>query len=334
MQPHPFEASIKKNSSVVVFGGAGFIGTHLLERLAKAGFEHLISVDIKEPKRRISGVTYHIHDIRDLSGFEDGLDLVDPVFFNFAAVHTTPGHEPWEYYSTNITGALEVTKLARRCNVTSMVFTSSISVYGPDEMAKDENTTPTPNSDYGHSKLMSEYVHRDWANEDESRRLVICRPAVVFGLGEGGNFTRLTKMLKKGLIVYPGRKDTIKSCIYVKDLLDWILTAMTLEDCQITFNGSYSNRYTIEQIVETFELVAFPKVRSVMVPAAVLRTAATILRPVSASTGLGIHPDRIAKLMVSTNILPTWAEKNGFDTKDRLQGALEDWFKDGQSSFA
>jgi hypothetical protein len=40
--------------------------------------------------------------------------------------------------------------------------------------------------------------------------------AVIFGAGEGGNFTRLAKLLQKVFFVYPGRKDTIKACFYVK----------------------------------------------------------------------------------------------------------------------
>lgn len=322
---------LDKSADIVVFGGSGFIGTHLLEILSKSGYENLISVDIKDAARPISGVEYITKDVRDLTDF--GRTLKEPIFFNFAAVHTTPGHEPWEYYSTNVTGALEITKLARRNNVKTMVFTSSISVYGPDEIPKDEKTTPTPNSDYGHSKLISEYVHHDWVNENDEHRLIVVRPAVVFGLGEGGNFTRLSKMLKKGLVVYPGRRDTIKSCIYVKDLVSWMFQALELDETLITFNGSYSNRYTIEDIVETFRDIAFPKAKSATVPAVALRSAAAMLKPLSSAGGLGIHPDRITKLMVSTNILPTWAEEHGFETKDRLEYALRDWLADGDGAF-
>lgn len=226
-----------------------------------------------------------------------------------------------------------MTKLAQRYGVKTIVFTSSISVYGPDEIAKDESTPPTPNSDYGHSKLISEQIHKNWCDQNTSNRLIIVRPAVVFGLNEGGNFTRLAKMLKKGLILYPGRRDTIKSCIYVKDLIDWIIRALSTEEKLVTFNGSYTNRYTTEEIVETFRKVGFPKARSFTVPASALRSLATILRPVSAASGLGIHPDRITKLMISTNILPTWAEQQGFNTRDRLEDALRDWLEDGNGEF-
>ena len=316
--------------TVVVFGGAGFIGTHLMQRLRALGVGTIVSLDIRAPKRPVAGVAYHIGDVRDLSGFS--IAARDPLVFNLAAVHTTPGHEPWEYYDANVRGAIEIARFARRHAAHRIVFTSSISVYGPDETAKDETTPPTPVSDYGRSKFIAEQVHRDWLEGDAQNRLVIVRPAVVFGLGEGGNFTRLAKMLKKGVFVYPGRRDTIKSCIGVGDLVEWMLAAAARDDRVILFNGAFSNRYTIEEIVETFRRVAFSKARSVTVPAGLLRGAAALLRPVSA-TGLGIHPDRITKLMVSTNVLPRWAEQAGLPTRDRLEASLMEWKAQGGGNF-
>lgn len=311
---------------VIVFGGAGFVGSHLLRQLRALGMTCLISVDRsapgRVPDRVIEGVRYIQHDMRDLSGLD--LDLKAPVIFNLAAVHTTPGHEPWEYYDANVRGAIEVTRLARRLDAQRIVFTSSISVYGPDEAAKDESSLPNPQSDYGRSKLMAEQIHRDWLAEDAARRLVIARPAVVFGPGEGGNFTRLARLLAKGWFIYPGRRDTIKSCIYVDDLVAWLLHALAGDARETLFNGAYSERYTIGQIVQTFGQVAFPTVRTLTFPAAALKLAAALLRPVSAA-GLGLHPARIDKLMISTNILPGWAEAQGLPTTDRLRPALEDW---------
>jgi len=316
--------------AIVIFGGAGFIGGHLMERLRSEGFRRIVSVDIRPPRRPAEGVEYIRHDVRAL----DDLDLGGPVpvLFNLAAVHTTPGHAPWEYYDANVLGAVGIIRFARRHQTRSIIFTSSISVYGPDEIAKDERATPTPVSDYGRSKFMAEQVHRDWLNEDPGRKLVIARPAVVFGPGEGGNFTRLARMLKKGGFLYPGRRDTIKSCIYFRDLVSLMLDAARREDRFILFNGAFSDRYTIEEIVETFRKVSYPQIKTVMVPAGALKMAAAILRPL-AITNLGIHPDRIEKLMVSTNIVPGWAEAAGLETRNRLQRSLEDWKSVGKGEF-
>jgi nucleoside-diphosphate-sugar epimerase len=307
--------------NALVFGGSGFIGTHLVRRLAAEG-QHVVSVDIRPPRERLDGVSYLHGDVRDLSAFDPGM-RIDRIY-NLAAVHTTPGHPAHEYYETNILGATAIAALARRLGIREIVFTSSISVYGPGEETKREDTPPAPESPYGWSKYMAERIQRDWLEEDEGRRLVICRPAVIFGPGEGGNFTRMAKLLKKGFFIYPGRKDTIKACFYVEDLLDALEFAARQPERFVLFNGCYPDRYTLEEIVETFRAQHMRGAKTFLVPRGVVTLAATLLRPFSVM-GLGIHPDRVMKLVRSTDVVPVWLETAGRAAEGRLPSAIERW---------
>jgi nucleoside-diphosphate-sugar epimerase len=307
--------------NVLVFGGSGFIGTRLVARLSGEG-HRVVSVDIKPPRIRLDGVVYLNGDVRDLSGFDPGT-TIDRIY-NLAAVHTTPGHPDYQYYETNILGATSITALARRLGVNEIVFTSSISVYGPGEETKSEKTLPAPVSPYGWSKFMAERIQMAWMEEDDSRRLVICRPAVIFGPGEGGNFTRMATLLKKGFFVYPGRRDTIKACFYVDDLLEALQFAVERPERFVLFNGCYPDRYTLEQIVETFRENHMPGVKTFMVPRAVVTAAAAVLKPFSAF-GLGIHPDRVTKLVKSTDVVPGWLASVDRAMGGRLPSALERW---------
>ncbi|WP_246697444.1 NAD(P)-dependent oxidoreductase [Rhizobium sp. G21] len=316
--------------AVVVFGGAGFIGSHLLRRLASEGIGKLYSVDIRNPKIRVPGVTYVFGDVRNLTDFSVP-DAVGAIY-NLAAVHTTPGHANHEYYETNIQGATEVTAYARRAGVDSIVFTSSISVYGPSEDVKTEDTPPDPESAYGWSKWLAEGVHRSWLSEQPSRQLIITRPAVIFGHAEGGNFTRLAKLMRGGLFVYPGRKDTVKACFYVEDLIDALFYARSLKVRSVLFNAAYPDHYTIEEIVKTFKAVHFPKAREVLVPRWVVMTAARLLRPL-ALFNLGIHPDRVLKLVRSTDVLPLWLLNHGAVRRGMLASAFARWSADTLGTF-
>jgi nucleoside-diphosphate-sugar epimerase len=314
---------------IIVFGGSGFIGSHLCRRLAAAG-ERVLSVDARDPAERVAGIEYRRGDVRDLSGFDAG----GPVkrIYNLAAVHTTPGHPTHQYYEANILGALETTAFARRCDVNEIVFTSSISVYGPSEESKTELSSPAPTSAYGWSKFLAERAHRAWLDEDERHRLVICRPAVIFGHGEGGNFTRLAKLLRQGFFIYPGRKDTIKACFYVEDLIDAIESARQETDRFVLFNGCYPDRYTLEQIVEAFRAHHMPNARTIMLPRMAVTSAAAVLRPVSA-IGLGIHPERVTKLVKSTDIIPQWLQSRGLTKPNRLREALAHWAASSNGMF-
>jgi nucleoside-diphosphate-sugar epimerase len=315
---------------IVVFGGAGFIGHHLLKRLKQTQEERLISVDLQKPKYPVEGVEYRIGDVRDLSKFE----VNGPIsrIYNLAAIHTTPGHPFYAYYDTNVGGATEVTAFARRHNINEIVFTSSISVYGPGGESKDETAKLSPESAYGWSKYLAEGIFRSWLEENETRRLIIGRPAVVFGLHEGGNFTRMAKLLKKGFFVYPGRKDTIKACFYVEDLLEAFDHALSTGARYVLFNGCYPDRYTIEQIVAAFRSAHFKKVKEFTIPYFLVKLAAIALRPFS-FLGLGIHPDRVNKLVRSTDICPGWLMAQNFAKTKGLPNALQRWAQASQESF-
>ena len=215
--------------TVVLFGGTGFIGTHLAQLFLKHDPDaRIYLVDLKEPRKfpytellssglRSGKVVFVAHDVRQ--PIPPGLlpGRVD-VIFNLAAVHREPGHQPEEYFETNLLGAENVCAWASEVGSGMLVFTSSISPYGPSEEKKTEKSLPAPVTPYGSSKLGAEKIHMDWQAAQAGRKLLILRPGVVFGPGEGGNVTRLVRSLVNGYFFYLGNRKTIKAAGYVKEL--------------------------------------------------------------------------------------------------------------------
>jgi nucleoside-diphosphate-sugar epimerase len=306
---------------IIIIGGSGFIGTHYSKKLISEGCT-VLCIDIVPPRFEDESLIYIKQDVRYLKSFETKYTIKK--IYNFAAIHTTPGHPVHEYYETNIAGAVGVCEFAERHNIEEIIFTSSISTYGPNEEEKNENAVLTPNTAYGYSKMLAEQIHTAWFRRKIDRKLTIVRPAVVFGPGEGGNFTRLAKMMRKGIMVYPGRKDTIKACIYVEDLIYAIELARESSNNFELLNGTYEEKYTLEDIVETFRADHFPSVKVFMLPKGVVLMIAKLLK-IFNFLNIGIHPERVMKLIISTNISSNWFAINKVTLPGDLRSALNRW---------
>ena len=324
----------------ILFGGSGFIGTHLIHLLNKevlqAG-EKIYDCDIVMPGEegvvpgiveRNENVEYVRIDVRNLIEL-DFAPTPDDIIFNLAAVHRTPGHRDEEYFETNIRGAENVTAFAERHGIRKILFTSSIAPYGADEALKEETTLPTPNTPYGISKLVAEKIHEKWQEKDPQRELTILRPGVVYGKGEHGNFTRLYWGIRKGYFFYTGRKDTIKASVYVKELAGFMKYRMidnSFPGSEI-YNCTFEPAYRIDQICEAMMKATEMKRHIILVPSWMLMAAAGILGPLGGKKA-GIHPARVKKLMVSTNISGKKMEETGYQFQYSLEESIRDWFED------
>ena len=316
-----------------ITGGSGFIGTHLTN-LLKERFPHchIYNLDIVENSQE-GKVTYIYCDVRKPIHLEEVTVTEDDVIFNFAAVHRTPGHSDHEYFETNILGAENVTAFAEKYGIRRIVFTSSIAPYGAAENLKEEITVPTPNTPYGISKLVAEKIHTIWqAKNSSERQLTIVRPGVVFGKGENGNFTRLYWGLRGRKFMYPGRKDTVKACIYVKELVCFMLYRLEHHEQGVElYNCTFEPAYTIEQIVATMNKVTGLNRTAPLIPAWILMPAAAVIGCLGAP--MGICPARVKKLMVSTNICGKKLADSGYHFHYTFEEAIADWFKDNDNQY-
>jgi len=319
--------------TAVLFGGTGFIGSHFASYLLEHRLaDRVVLVDIRPPTseldRRMSFVEADVRRELPVSITAQPPSLIA----NLAAVHREPGHEAREYFETNVLGAENVCQYAAAIACDTMIFTSSISVYGPTEHEKDETSLPVPTTPYGGSKLVAERVHASWQQAaPDRRRLLTVRPGVVFGPGEGGNVTRLVRAVSGGYFVFCGNHHVRKAGGYVKELchaIAWGLGALdTPEQSNLLFNFTFDPTPRLDEFVAAVADVAQVRRPVLSVPYPSILAASYFAHAASRLLGIQqpLHPLRARKLVLSNHISSRVLRERGYVRAYSLASALRDW---------
>ncbi len=201
---------------ILVTGGAGYIGSHTCVELLNEGFEVVVIDNFSNSKRssldaikKITGKDFKFYEIDYLD--KDALNKVfeenkiDAVinFAGFKAVGESV-QKPIEYYTNNISGALNLLDVMRKHNVKKFVFSSSATVYGNPEkipLTEDCKIGGTTNP-YGTSKLFIEQILKDIYVSDNSWDIIILRYFNPVGAHESGLIGEDPKGIPNNLMPY------------------------------------------------------------------------------------------------------------------------------------
>jgi len=148
------------------------------------------------------------------------------------------------YYSVNTHLAVETAEKAKRDGVKQFIFMSSASVYGESApIGKDKvitrSTPVSPVNSYGDSKVQAEKGIQPL--QDESFKVAVLRPPMIYGKGCKGNYSTLTKLAKK-LPVFP-YVDNQRSMLYIENLVEFVRLVVDNEEQGIFWpqNNEYTN---------------------------------------------------------------------------------------------
>lgn len=154
---------------IVITGGAGFIGSHITEKLANQGYQVTILDDLSTGKMTNIEVLLERPNVEFVQGSITDITLLQRIFkgvyyvFHQAAIPSVPRsiENPHASHDINVTGTLNVLLAARDNSIKKVVYASSSSVYGDTpKLPKIESMIPRPQSPYAATKVAGEYYCR------------------------------------------------------------------------------------------------------------------------------------------------------------------------------
>ncbi len=278
-----------KDKSFLVTGGAGFIGSHIVERLLSDGAKKVRVLDNLSSGNRKNIAAFETNpafefiegDIRDAEACAKVCEGIDYVFHEAALVSVPRSiKEPEEYQAVNVTGFFNVLNAARNAGVTRVVYASSSSVYGDNEtLPKREGAIGQALSPYTLSKQMDELYSSLFARVYGLSSIGL-RYFNVFGPRqnlESAYAAAIPKFIANILTDKPvtvfGDGEQTRDFTFVENIVEANICALSAKDAFTAFNAGAGDRVTVNELIATIgeltgkePIIEFTEVRKGDIP--------------------------------------------------------------------
>lgn len=249
----------------VVTGGAGFIGSHMVDLLVKEGFEVTVIDNLANGRldnlEHLKGKIQFVNvDIGDYGfNFDELFEDVEYVFHYAALADIVPSiNEPIKYHKANVDGTINILQAAKKSkNLKKFVYAASSSCYGiPDVYPTPESSPIAPEYPYAHTKRVGEEYVLHWGNI-YNMPVISMRFFNVYGPRHRTSGTYgavfgvfLAQLLNNKPLTIVGDGEQTRDFTFVTDVVDACLTAAKSDISGEIFNVGSDNTYSINYLVE------------------------------------------------------------------------------------
>jgi len=259
-----------------VTGGAGFIGSHLVKALVKAGhqvrvLDNLFTGSIENLADVLNTIEFVRGDVRDYGTVESAVRSVDAVVHLAALIDVAESVEkPDLYFDVNVRGTYNVVKASK--NVSTFVFASSSAVYGdPIRVPIPEDHPLMPKSPYAASKISGEAFVQAFANQ-YGFRPVILRLFNVYGPKQSRSYAgviiEFTRRVSRGEppVIF-GNGEQTRDFVHVSDVVEAVMLSLRNEGARGVFNIGSGEGVTINRLAHLIlELMSREDLRPIYAP--------------------------------------------------------------------
>ncbi|MEM7816610.1 MAG: SDR family oxidoreductase [Candidatus Aenigmatarchaeota archaeon] len=269
-----------KNKKILVTGGAGFIGSHIVERLVKEKanvivLDNLVSGKLENISFCLDKIKFIKGDIRDKKILDEVLGEVELISHQ-AALRSVPKsvENPLEYHDVNVNGTLLLFKKAKEKGIKRIVFASSSSVYGERKIfPEEEKDLPFPISPYATTKLIGEY-YAYLFSKLYGLEIVSLRYFNVFGPRQSLDDEYavvvpkfINCLLKEENPPIYGDGKQARDFTYIENVVEANILALTKKNIGgEVFNIASGRPYTVNELLKTLQKITKKKIPPVHLP--------------------------------------------------------------------
>ena len=253
---------------VLITGGAGFIGSHLVDALLASGYEVRVLDNLSTGKRsnlpldnpRVELLEGDVADAERVARAAVGMTAV----VHLAAVASVQASvdDPVSTHQSNFVGTLNLCEAMRKAGVKRVVYASSAAVYGNngEGASIDEATTKAPLTPYASDKLAGEY-YLDFYRRQHALEPVIFRFFNIFGPRQdpsspySGVISIFSERVQQGLpITVFGDGEQTRDFMYVEDLVKVLVEAIEAQEAPVgAINVGWNRTTTLKQVLQALE---------------------------------------------------------------------------------
>jgi UDP-glucose 4-epimerase len=262
---------------ILVTGGAGFIGSHLVDSLLDSGNDVLVVDNFSLGRREHLShtgspgtLTVIDADIRSAADLRPVADFAPDTVFHMAALHFIPycNAYPAEALDVNVLGLDMVIRAVRRSPVQTFVFPSSGAIYGFGDDPWPETAPPRPDEIYGISKWVGEQVMTRFHEDRPEVRTVIARLFNTYGPRETNPHVLpdIMQRLRQGKTIELGNLWPKRDLIFVTDTAAGIVATAAGDAGLEVFNVGTGTGTPVQDVLETIEEITGNRLDVIQVP--------------------------------------------------------------------
>ncbi|MDA7088502.1 SDR family oxidoreductase [Pseudomonas sp. SA3-5] len=268
---------------VLVTGASGFIGSHLVTRIAAEGLQPLAVLRRASSKNSPDMPVIRVSELSLTTDWSQAMENVHVVIHAAARVHVMDDQsiDPLtEFRKVNVDGSLNLARQAAAAGVRRFIFVSSIKVNGEGTSAGMPylaDAQAAPADPYGVSKMEAEQGLRSLATET-GMEVVIIRPVLVYGPGVKANFLNMMRWLYKRVPLPFGAIHNRRSLVALDNLVDLIVTCIDHPAAaNQTFLVSDGEDLSTSELLRRMAAALGKSARLLPVPSWLLETGAALL---------------------------------------------------------